>query len=526
MDRSTAPRVFISYAHDSAAHLDTVRDLWVFLRTHGVDARLGLPPAGHAGDRRAWAEERIGESDFVLVVASKTYKERADGLVELDEVQRSDEAAEADESGAAEWEARHIRDAFRRDPGAAGKYLPVLLPGHSAAEIPEFLGSAARHQVTDLTARGADGLLRALVSPPGGGRSRSPLSHDLVLAVTVDDGRISCEVTLAGSLLGRQDAPLPFEPGVLSRALAAPPPVAEERLIEAGHRLCQALLTDDTARHLTRLLHDSRFGTVVDVVVEHGDAAAWPPYEALRLPGGAVLATLPGVHVRRRAPGAGRRTAPPPPLPGPLKILVAAAGENRARATRVVLDAVADLGASGAGEARVLEAATPGRIAGALRDGGYHVVHLSAPGTSSSVELEDEDGNPVTVPAGELAAVLRDGDGRSPFVVLSAGEDGATLAAALARHGGGRVLAVRAPVTDFYATALAKRFYATLATGAEAGPSAALAEARRHLEQGRIHRGQADPGDRLPPQYAVAALLSAGEDLPLVDLGDATPFRP
>ncbi|MBB4702624.1 SEFIR domain-containing protein [Sphaerisporangium siamense] len=518
--------MFISYAHDSAAHLDTVRELWVFLRTHGVDARLGLPPAEHARDRRAWAEARIGESDFVLVIASKTYKERADGLVEVDEVHRINGTDEADESGGAEEDARHIRDAFRLDPGAAaGKYLPVLLPGHSAAEIPEFLGAAPPHQVTGLSARGTDGLLRALAagSPPA--RSRSPLGHDLVLAVTADGDRLACEVTLAGSLLGRHDAPLPFEPGVLSRALAAPPHAAEERLIEAGHRLRQALLTEDTARHLTRLLHDSRFGTVVDVVVEHGDAAAWPPYEALRLPDGAVLATLPGVHVRRRAPGTGRRTAPPPPLPGPLKILVVAAGENRARDTRVVLDAVADLSASGAGEARVLEVAAPGRITGALRAGGYHVVHLSAPGSPSSVELEDEDGDPVAVPAGELAAVLRDGDGRPPFVVLSAGEDGATLAAALARHGGGRVLAVRAPVTDFYATALAKRFYATLATGAEAGPSAALAEARRHLEQGRIHRGQADPGDTLPPLYAAAALLSAGEDFPLVDLGDP-PLRP
>jgi hypothetical protein len=34
------PRVFISYAHDSDAHREKVRDLWVFLCANGVEAHI------------------------------------------------------------------------------------------------------------------------------------------------------------------------------------------------------------------------------------------------------------------------------------------------------------------------------------------------------------------------------------------------------------------------------------------------------------------------------------------------------
>ena len=35
-------RVFISYAHDDAAHEERVRDFWLLLRKLGIDARLDL----------------------------------------------------------------------------------------------------------------------------------------------------------------------------------------------------------------------------------------------------------------------------------------------------------------------------------------------------------------------------------------------------------------------------------------------------------------------------------------------------
>ena len=47
-------RVFISYAHEDQAHEDRVRDLWVFLRTQGIDARLDLPAAEQRQDWAQW----------------------------------------------------------------------------------------------------------------------------------------------------------------------------------------------------------------------------------------------------------------------------------------------------------------------------------------------------------------------------------------------------------------------------------------------------------------------------------------
>lgn len=47
-------RVFVSYAHDDAAHLERVRDFWLFLRASGIDARLDLPATE---ERQDWAQD-------------------------------------------------------------------------------------------------------------------------------------------------------------------------------------------------------------------------------------------------------------------------------------------------------------------------------------------------------------------------------------------------------------------------------------------------------------------------------------
>jgi len=67
-------RVFISYAHDSSAHQDAVRDLWVFLRSNGFDARLDLPVAERRVDWPVWMHHEVRDADFVLVIASPAYK--------------------------------------------------------------------------------------------------------------------------------------------------------------------------------------------------------------------------------------------------------------------------------------------------------------------------------------------------------------------------------------------------------------------------------------------------------------------
>ena len=58
-------RVFISYAHDDAAHEERVRDFWLFLRANGIDARLDLPAAERRQDWAQWMTREIRDADRV-----------------------------------------------------------------------------------------------------------------------------------------------------------------------------------------------------------------------------------------------------------------------------------------------------------------------------------------------------------------------------------------------------------------------------------------------------------------------------
>jgi len=72
------------------------------------------------------------------------------------------------------------------------------------------------------------------------------------------------------------------------------------------------------------------------------------------------------------------------------------------------------------------------------------VLHLSAHGSATSVELEDEDGNPVAVTAGDLMGVLRQAGRAVPLIVLSSCSGGSAshaMAAGLAGRGADRVIA-------------------------------------------------------------------------------------
>src|SRR4051812_28816970 len=73
-----APRVFISYSHDSPAHRDKVLAFADRLRADGIDASLDqyvpFPEEGWP----AWCEARIREANFVLMVCTETYLRRVE----------------------------------------------------------------------------------------------------------------------------------------------------------------------------------------------------------------------------------------------------------------------------------------------------------------------------------------------------------------------------------------------------------------------------------------------------------------
>ena len=134
-----------------------MREFWVFLRQNGVDARLDLVAAQQRVDWTEWMTREVRDADYVLVAASAAYKRRAEG------------DAEAQEGRGVQWEARLIRNLFYRDQEAGlERFLPVVLPGGSADDIPLWLAPAAAtyYRVTAFTVAGAEGLLRVLTGQP------------------------------------------------------------------------------------------------------------------------------------------------------------------------------------------------------------------------------------------------------------------------------------------------------------------------------------------------------------------------
>jgi hypothetical protein len=158
-DDSARPRrAFISYAQqaDSPGHGESVLRLWALLRDCGIDARLDLPAAQQRQDWTLWMADEIRAADFVLVIASPAYRERAEG--------RSD----PDVGQGVQYEARLIREAFFRDQRRLDRFVPVVLPGQDIDGLPDFLGPAIStvYRVSNFTVSGANALLRFLTGQP------------------------------------------------------------------------------------------------------------------------------------------------------------------------------------------------------------------------------------------------------------------------------------------------------------------------------------------------------------------------
>ena len=112
-----------------------------------------------------------------------------------------------------------------------------------------------------------------------------------------------------------------------------------------------------------------------------------------------------------------------------------------------------------------------------------------------------------TVQAGPAGQRLKQGEDEGEAVLAS-------FAAHLVAAGVPQALAMQAPVTDAYATALSGELYRRLATDASPDPLRALAEARRAAER---DRQVLPPGSPLrgPAEWATPALTARGLRLPL-----------
>jgi tetratricopeptide (TPR) repeat protein len=255
------------------------------------------------------------------------------------------------------------------------------------------------------------------------------------------------------------------------------------------------------------------------------------PFEAARLDG-VVPALIPGVTVRRVV--AGTRPSSTHAAAPPLKILVAVGAPDEGKSSNAVLDLERELQGildavspeSGVGnvEVRFLEVGHPSEIGRALARDAFHVLHLSGHGGPGMIELEDEDGAPVSVTATDLVAEIKRAGRNIPLVFLSSSHGGTStnettsLAVDLVREGVPLVLSMQTRVTDRYASDLSHEIYAALAGSETVLVSQALAVARQKLEDARrraVATG-AEPVDT-QPEFATASLFGSEEEGALVD---------
>ncbi len=160
---SKSVRVFISYSHESPRHKENVLKLCNRLRSGGIDAWIDRyespPPQGWP----LWMEEQLEAADFVLIVITATWSQRAKGKTPKNV------------GMGVRWEGRLIRQ-LSYEASTLDKFLPVYWGSGQEEYIPAFLRSGGRY---DLDApEGFDELYRRLrgqaeVLPPPLGHSES-----------------------------------------------------------------------------------------------------------------------------------------------------------------------------------------------------------------------------------------------------------------------------------------------------------------------------------------------------------------
>ena len=152
-----APRVFLSYSHDSAEHADRVLDLANALRRDGCDVLLDQYL--HRGPEEGWPlwmDRNIRDADFVLMVCTATYLRRV----------MSEE--EPGQGLGVRWEGKLIYNRIYNDKPSGSRFIPILLPGSEPAHIPTPVLGHNRYAIASFqrSDRGYDGLYRHLMNKP------------------------------------------------------------------------------------------------------------------------------------------------------------------------------------------------------------------------------------------------------------------------------------------------------------------------------------------------------------------------
>lgn len=122
-------KVFISYSHDSEGHLKVVRQFCEKLRADGIDAWIDQYENFPAEGWMLWMENRILETDFVLMVCTSNYLRRLGG-------------AEGPDAGlGVRYEAHFIRQQLFQSGMINHRFIPVVPERATQDDIPPLLQS-------------------------------------------------------------------------------------------------------------------------------------------------------------------------------------------------------------------------------------------------------------------------------------------------------------------------------------------------------------------------------------------------
>jgi tetratricopeptide (TPR) repeat protein len=147
-----APKVFISYSHDSPRHDRQVFELAGRLRSEGIDCIIDQYEPAPASGWPLWMEEQITVADYVLMVCTETYNKR---------VHRKDEP---NKGFGVCWEANIIYNYLYIQKLENHKFIPILFSDTDKKHIPIVLQGYTHYLVS--APDGYDELYRRLTNQP------------------------------------------------------------------------------------------------------------------------------------------------------------------------------------------------------------------------------------------------------------------------------------------------------------------------------------------------------------------------
>ena len=147
----TAPKVFISYSHDTPEHEKLILELSNRLRKSGVDANIDQYQVVPSQGWPLWMEKEIRDSQFVLVVCTETYLRRV-------------MKEETGKGLGVMWESSIIYQYLYNAGLSNEKFIPVILEHRNTEFIPMPLQPTTYFDVS--TDRGYEDLFRRLTNQP------------------------------------------------------------------------------------------------------------------------------------------------------------------------------------------------------------------------------------------------------------------------------------------------------------------------------------------------------------------------